>query len=164
MCGMQNTEPYAPPRPQGRPRLTHCKHGHERTPENIYTAPSGHRACRLCLKANSAAFAARHQDEWAAEKAARKAARDAARATHCKNGHRLAVEGVYVAPNGDSSCRACRKAASERHELRHMRAVSARLIASLNLGEPTAEELEGDARQRATEERWIAEGRFDDVD
>ncbi len=28
--------------------LTHCKRGHERTPENIYVQPNGARACRVC--------------------------------------------------------------------------------------------------------------------
>lgn len=30
-------------------RKTHCKHGHEYTPENTYVQPKGSRACRTCL-------------------------------------------------------------------------------------------------------------------
>ncbi len=29
---------------------THCKHGHEFTPENTYTAPKGGRSCRTCMR------------------------------------------------------------------------------------------------------------------
>ena len=32
--------------------LTHCARGHEFTPENTYTAPSGRRVCRRCRNAN----------------------------------------------------------------------------------------------------------------
>jgi len=29
---------------------THCKHGHELTPENTYTTPQGGRECRECRR------------------------------------------------------------------------------------------------------------------
>jgi hypothetical protein len=31
---------------------THCKHGHEFTPDNTYTNPRGHRHCRTCMRVN----------------------------------------------------------------------------------------------------------------
>lgn len=31
-------------------RVTHCKHGHEYTPENTYTTPQGYRSCRTCIR------------------------------------------------------------------------------------------------------------------
>jgi hypothetical protein len=31
---------------------THCKRGHEFTPENTYIAPSGSRSCRTCMRAH----------------------------------------------------------------------------------------------------------------
>lgn len=34
---------------------THCKNGHEFTPENTY-APSGRRSCRICLRENQRRF------------------------------------------------------------------------------------------------------------
>ena len=38
--------------PSGRRLRTHCRHGHEYTPENTYLAPSGYRQCRACRSAN----------------------------------------------------------------------------------------------------------------
>ena len=32
----------------GKSQLTHCKRGHEFTPENTYTKPNGHRVCKTC--------------------------------------------------------------------------------------------------------------------
>lgn len=34
-----------------RRAATHCKHGHERTPENVYEHPDGSRCCRICRQA-----------------------------------------------------------------------------------------------------------------
>lgn len=35
-----------------RPARTHCKHGHELTPENTYVYPrTGYRSCRVCIRA-----------------------------------------------------------------------------------------------------------------
>lgn len=36
----------------GQSRKTHCKHGHEYTPENTYTTALGHRKCRMCTLAS----------------------------------------------------------------------------------------------------------------
>lgn len=33
-------------------RKTHCKHGHEFTPENTYITPAQERRCRICMKRN----------------------------------------------------------------------------------------------------------------
>ena len=37
-------------------RQTHCKRGHEMTPENTYTAPDGSRKCRECLNRRTREF------------------------------------------------------------------------------------------------------------
>ena len=39
-------------RTYGSPRANHCKRGHERTPENIWTGTSGQPKCRVCRKEN----------------------------------------------------------------------------------------------------------------
>lgn len=38
---------------------THCKHGHEFTPENTYIRPTGARQCRTCNRAAVATYKAR---------------------------------------------------------------------------------------------------------
>jgi len=39
---------------RNRPRLTHCKNGHEFTPSNTYVSPSGkYRTCRICTRERS---------------------------------------------------------------------------------------------------------------
>jgi len=44
-------------------RKTHCKHGHEYTPENTYVQPKGSRACRTCLKESQRRGAQRRRVE-----------------------------------------------------------------------------------------------------
>lgn len=39
--------------PLKRSRQTHCKHGHEFTPENTKVNDRGHRTCRTCLATNA---------------------------------------------------------------------------------------------------------------
>lgn len=41
----KNTNEY-----NSRPRVTHCKHGHEYTPENTKADRHGWRACRTCVR------------------------------------------------------------------------------------------------------------------
>jgi hypothetical protein len=38
---------------------THCKHGHEYTPENTYVNPRGSRECRVCIRDRMDRFKAR---------------------------------------------------------------------------------------------------------
>jgi hypothetical protein len=35
---------------------THCVHGHERTPDNIYTHSDGRRGCRACIRERNRAY------------------------------------------------------------------------------------------------------------
>ena len=48
---------------------THCIHGHEYTPENVYLNPkTGVRSCRTCYRLGSATFRDRHPDRMAAKR------------------------------------------------------------------------------------------------
>ena len=40
---------------------THCNHGHERTPENTYTSPAGHKNCRECMRESDRKKSARRK-------------------------------------------------------------------------------------------------------
>lgn len=44
-------------------RKTHCKHGHEFTPENIYQVKSGKRKCATCSRASAKRAAIRKESE-----------------------------------------------------------------------------------------------------
>lgn len=47
------------------PRRTHCKYGHELTPDNIYilNKQTGARACKICAKRRAAEFNAAHRQQ-----------------------------------------------------------------------------------------------------
>jgi len=42
---------------------THCKRGHERTPDNIYRNPSGDNICRICKQDYQKAYSKRRKGE-----------------------------------------------------------------------------------------------------
>ena len=51
-------------RDSSRKRQTHCKHGHEFTPENTYIARNGTRHCRACAKEHERKRGPRGTDYW----------------------------------------------------------------------------------------------------
>lgn len=44
---------------------THCKHGHEFTPENTYIRSDGSRQCKTCRRATQKRWYTRHHHPWA---------------------------------------------------------------------------------------------------
>lgn len=44
-------------------RKTHCKNGHAFSPENTYTNPQGHRACRICQNVSLARYRQKKRKE-----------------------------------------------------------------------------------------------------
>lgn len=44
---------------EARARKTHCKHGHEFTPENTFRKPNGGRGCRTCQRRSVSEYRAR---------------------------------------------------------------------------------------------------------
>jgi hypothetical protein len=83
---------------------THCKNGHEFTPENTGRNPNGTRKCKACHHARSArSYHKRKQEMWV------RATRQSKVQTHCKWGHEFSAENTYLAANGSRHCRACRR-------------------------------------------------------
>lgn len=82
---------------RGRPRQTHCKRGHELTPETTWAAKSGARACRACAK----------------QRLSRPPANPINR-THCRNGHEYTPENTaYV--RFRRVCKQCQRNAEARY-------------------------------------------------
>jgi hypothetical protein len=72
---------------------THCKRGHEFTPENTMRRKGSTRECRTCRK---------HR------RAKRPGIGVPAERTHCPRGHAYDAENTYVSPfNGSRNCRKC---------------------------------------------------------
>lgn len=79
-------------------RKTHCKRGHEFTPENTRVNRRGGRACLICS-----------QMHWRSRppKAKHPAGARPLR-SHCKRGHSFSGENLIIDAKGARSCRACR--------------------------------------------------------
>jgi hypothetical protein len=79
---------------------THCKRGHEFTPENTRLS-RGQRLCRICL-----AYLKKQRRNPDAIRNSLK--------THCVNGHPFDEENTAIRPGGERTCRACSRAAVRR--------------------------------------------------
>ncbi len=85
---------------------TCCKYGHEWISENILTDAYGRQYCKICRKAAAEAWYTRKKTN--ADPLREK------RTTHCKRGHELIPENVYVRFDKKinrelRSCRQCKK-------------------------------------------------------
>jgi hypothetical protein len=92
-------------------RQTHCKRGHEFTPDNtqVRSNPTG-RACKTCRRE-----AARRRRERPGK---RPQAAWVEGRTHCINGHELTSETIHTRPNGSKICRICRRISVSRYNER----------------------------------------------
>lgn len=106
-------------------RRTHCPKGHPYDEANTYwrKRAGGGRACRACR----AATANRARDEGRVKPRTRPPAARAPRAprTHCRHGHELAPENVYLRRDGVRECRECRHRYVSEWRERHATATSA---------------------------------------
>lgn len=84
-------------------KWTHCKNGHEFTAENTLTV-NGRRRCKVC-------HVKYYTEYWAKKRLAATGkpleVRGDAR-THCRRGHELTHENVYLDPAGRKICKTCR--------------------------------------------------------
>lgn len=85
-------------RHRGRRRGTQCKWGHELTPENTYTYPSGARQCRECR---------RQQNGY-------KGNLPSAERTQCPQGHPYDEENTRYDKKGHRVCRECKQEIDKR--------------------------------------------------
>jgi len=94
-----------------RHNQTHCKNGHEFTPENTKLDKAGGRECRTCKNAGERN---RHREKrgdmfGVASYKIR---------THCKHGHEFTDGNTYIRPDGYKECRMCREARVSRFYLK----------------------------------------------
>lgn len=82
-------------------RKTHCKRGHEFTPENTSVDKRGGRRCRRCKRLRTWKLRGKEPDS---------PRRRPTPITHCQRGHEMTPENTYIRPdNGRRTCRACIK-------------------------------------------------------
>ena len=79
-------------------KKTHCKNGHEFTPENTNTTSSG-RQCRTCNNERAKAWYEAHKGPKQTDNKAK---------THCLRGHEFTPENTFQRKDG-RECRACMK-------------------------------------------------------
>jgi hypothetical protein len=85
---------------RARPPRETCSNGHAWSGDNLYIMPDGTEKCRECARGRNQRYEARR-------KAARPLVAPKPPRTHCGNGHELAGDNLYVAPNGRKFCRQC---------------------------------------------------------
>jgi hypothetical protein len=97
---------------------THCKHGHEFTPENTYMY-HGFRTCRVCNSARSAVKYHKFREQ-----------NPLTEKTHCIHGHPLSGENLYIytTPKGGigRGCKICRLAVVNAYTKRNHESVLAK--------------------------------------
>lgn len=71
-------------------KKTHCRHGHEYSPENTYVTKNGWRYCKACDKKRKGIIGPSNSDK-----------------THCKRGHEFSPENTHITKSGERSCREC---------------------------------------------------------
>lgn len=117
--GEARRQRLAAERPEGWERRywqaekTHCPEGHPYAGDNLYISPTGARGCRTCRNARATAYKERfiknvvprgNRADW----------------THCKHGHELAGDNLYIAPSsGKRSCKTCRRSTQQRKRATH---------------------------------------------
>jgi hypothetical protein len=88
-------------------RQTHCKYGHEFTPENTYWYLGKWRNCRECMRRKASENYARSHPNKRPE---------ASQRTHCPHGHPYDEANTYWTKHGHRQCRTCARLAERRRK------------------------------------------------
>lgn len=91
-------------------RSTHCKYGHEFSPENTRLTKLGHRRCRACAR-RLALDTYRSRRELGGCEVVHQV-------TECPHGHPYTTENSYIAPDGNRMCRTCLRQQGRRRSRR----------------------------------------------
>ncbi len=110
------TDQTIPARSSGGHRRTHCKQGHLLDEANSVPDYRGWRTCRTCKYARE-----RMYDAGRKERGHRRQHVGAWK-SHCKRGHQLEGDNLYLYRDGARACRACRKAYMRAHKKREQQA------------------------------------------
>jgi hypothetical protein len=92
---------------------THCKYGHEFTPENTAINSAGHRHCLACRRRLVRDHMRKRRGSDLTGPP-----RPNAQKTHCKHGHEFTPKNTYVNKRGARVCRDCQITASRSYQLR----------------------------------------------
>jgi hypothetical protein len=88
---------------------THCRHGHEWTPENTRIDRKGYRHCRACSYEKGLAYLAKRPKIQKAPRE-RRIPTGVVLVGTCSRGHPRTIQNTYFAPNGIRPCLDCRRA------------------------------------------------------
>lgn len=91
--------------------MTHCRRGHEYTPENTLTQKGKYRACKECTRMKQAEFKKRLRERGLTSRGVP----PKRGGTHCMRGHEFTPENTDTR-EGKRRCKECRKARAKRKE------------------------------------------------
>lgn len=95
-------------------KATHCKHGHEFTPENTYLDKDRHRSCKRCRIDQG------RENRRAKAVLKPKIPHYQTVKTHCPFGHPYNGDNLYIKPDGARACRICMKRRSDEYRERQL--------------------------------------------
>lgn len=94
---------------------THCKRGHEYTPQNtwIVNSVSGKgRVCKICNRMRERELYKSQQEDLGKTVGPHGSAK-----THCKKGHEFTEENTYITPLGRRQCNECQKQRKKKYKI-----------------------------------------------
>lgn len=101
-------------------KKTHCRNGHEFTPENTAILPSGDRRCRICTRVRDNTRRAKIRADRIT--AGEVITRGPNPGTHCQRGHEFTPGNTYIAKSGQRVCRKCAAMKTARYRARQKQA------------------------------------------